>query len=53
MAYILIIITFVHNGSTVAMQEFNSKATCEAAAHTIITGERRTWAPIFSYCVPK
>lgn len=54
MIYVLMIVTLVHNGSVVAMQEFNSKDACEAARAVALTGAHsRNWAPLYAYCLPK
>jgi len=54
MLYVLIVVTLVHHGSVVEMQEFASKEHCEAASKIVLDGEhKRSWARVHAYCTPK
>lgn len=55
LAYVLIVITHVYYGSTVAMQEFSTKARCEAAIQHIESEQHRVGAEGVESlgCVPK
>jgi galactose-1-phosphate uridylyltransferase len=52
MIYVLIVLTHVHSGATIVMQEFNSLMTCEKAAETLRKGDY--WGYVLtSECVLK